>query len=95
MKADLHMHSTDSDGRKTAKELFEIAHSKNIDVVAITDHDLIKGVEEKKSLAKKYDITYIPAIELSTVYKQKPVHLLGYFTDDSYKNYTRCTRKKS
>lgn len=84
MKADLHMHSTYSDGLKTSEELFEMASDNGVKVMSITDHDIVKGVEKNIELGKKYGITYVPGIELSTVMKGKPVHVLGYFTDDSY-----------
>lgn len=86
MKADLHMHSTYSDGLKTPKELFELAKEHKVDIIAITDHDIVKGVEENKKLALEYGVRYIVGIELSTVFKRKPVHILGYFRDQSYQS---------
>lgn len=84
MKADLHMHSTYSDGLKTTEELFEMAKENGVDVIAITDHDIVKGVEDNFKHASNYGIKYIPGIELSTIMDGKPVHVLGYFKDDSY-----------
>lgn len=85
MKADLHMHSTYSDGLFGPEELFKKAKNNNIDVIAITDHDIVGDVEKNYEYSKKYGIKYIPGIEISTVEQGKPVHVLGYFTDDSYK----------
>jgi len=84
MKADLHMHSTDSDGRLSTLELFKYAKARGLDVVAVTDHDVCKNVEEKKKIAEEIGITYLPGIELSTLYKGKSVHILGFFRDDAY-----------
>ena len=84
MKADLHMHTTESDGRLTREELFKHVKARGIDIISITDHDTCKHVEDNRRLAKKYGITYIPGIELSTLYEGKNVHILGYFRDDSY-----------
>lgn len=84
MKADLHMHTTFSDGRKTYKEVMDLAKNNGVDVISITDHDTIRDVEELAAYAKKIGIRYIPGIELSTVYQGKSVHILGYFTDESY-----------
>ncbi len=86
MKADLHMHSTDSDGKKTPEELFQLAQKNNINLISITDHDVVKNVVQNVLLSKKYGVSYIPGIELSTVEQRKPVHILGYFTDDSYQS---------
>lgn len=84
MKADLHMHSTYSDGLFMSEELFIKAKENGVDVISITDHDIIKGVEDNYKYAQEYGVKYIPGIELSTVKMGKPVHLLGYFTDESY-----------
>jgi len=86
MKADLHMHTKASDGRLTNREVFKRAKEKGMDVIAITDHDICKkeAVEENKALAREFDITYIPGIELSTLYKGKSVHVLGYFKGEGY-----------
>lgn len=84
MTADLHMHTTDSDGRKGPEILFEKAREKGLDHIAITDHDVCRSTDEHKRLSKAYGVGYIPGIELSTLYKGKTVHLLGYFTDDAY-----------
>lgn len=86
MKADLHMHTTFSDGRKTYQEVMDLAKKNGVDVIAVTDHDSIRDVEKLQAYAEKIGIRYIPGIELSTLYKGKSVHLLGYFTDDSYLN---------
>ncbi len=84
MTADLHMHTTDSDGREGPRSLFERAHEKGLDYIAITDHDVCKSVDEHRRLADIYGVGYIPGIELSTLYKDKTVHVLGYFTDESH-----------
>ncbi len=88
MNADLHTHTTDSDGKLEAFDLFKLAKEKNLDIVAITDHDICKNFKQKKALAKEVGITYLPGIELSTLYHNKSVHLLGYFKDESYKSKT-------
>ncbi len=84
MRADLHMHSTHSDGLYERDDLFRMAKENNVDIIAITDHDTCKEVEDNIRLSKLYNVQYIPGIELTTVVKEKNVHVLGYFTDDSY-----------
>ncbi len=84
MKADLHTHTIESDGKLTQEALFKKAKAKGVDVLAITDHDVCARVEKNRALAKTHDMTYIPGIELSTLKDGKSVHLLGYFRDDSY-----------
>lgn len=86
MKADLHTHTTVSDGVKTREEVLQKAKDNGIDIIAITDHDICIHVEDNFRIAETLGIHYIPGIELSTLFKNKPVHILGYFTDDSYQS---------
>ena len=46
MKIDLHSHTKYSDGHLTPKELVLRAHTMQVDVLAITDHDTVGGLEE-------------------------------------------------
>ncbi len=84
MKADLHMHTTDSDGRNTNEELFALAKERGVDMIAITDHDVCTNVKQNRALGDQYGVAYIPGIELSTLEDGKSVHLLGYFRDEAY-----------
>lgn len=86
MKADLHMHSTYSDGRYTMRELVDEAAQKQIDVIAITDHDVVGDIDDAIAYGNTKGVRVLPGIELSTLEQQKSVHILGYFTDDSYHN---------
>ncbi len=86
MKADLHMHTNFSDGVYSSLEIIQRAKNNGVDIMSITDHDICLNVEENLKFAKKIGIRYIPGIELSTNYLNKPVHLLGYFRDESYLN---------
>ncbi len=86
MKADLHMHTTLSDGVFDAETIIKRAKRNGVDIISITDHDVCKNVSENYQLAKEVGITYLPGIELSTIYKNRPVHVLGYFRDESYKS---------
>lgn len=81
---DLHMHTTESDGKLSFQELMDLAKKENLTTISITDHDSCKNVQEKKDYAKKIGLNYIPGIELSTYHMGKSVHVLGYFTDESY-----------
>lgn len=84
IKIELHSHSSASDGVLSPSALIDLAHTRAIRVLALTDHDTTQGVLEAKKRAAKYNITLIPGIELSTVYKGETVHILGYFKDNSY-----------
>ncbi|KPK46885.1 MAG: hypothetical protein AMJ77_04875 [Dehalococcoidia bacterium SM23_28_2] len=81
-KADLHTHSSYSDGLLTPTELVERAASKGLEVLALTDHDCTDGIAEALEAAQKYpQLLLIPGVELSTDMPQEEVHVLGYFLD--------------
>lgn len=54
--------------------------------MALSDHDTIKGINEAQKEGKKLDVKVIPAIELSTQYKNESIHILGYFKNDKCEN---------
>lgn len=85
-KGDFHLHTNESDGTLSPKELVALAKKNQIDIMAITDHDSTNGVAEALESAKSVAITIIPAIELSTRHNNESIHILGYFRDDSYAN---------
>ena len=76
---DLHMHSTFSDGTLTPTQLVERAKKNNIEVMAITDHDNIDGLEEGRKEAEKKEIIFVNGIEVSANFLDKDIHILGYF----------------
>lgn len=79
MRIDLHVHTQESDGSLTVEEVVNLAHSKNIKILAITDHESTEGVSRAEELAKYLDIDIIPGVELLTNFQGQEVHLLGYF----------------
>lgn len=82
MLFDLHMHSGySSDGELSPRKLIELAKEKNIQVVALSDHDGVKGVREMMVEGEKEGIRVIPAIECSTLFGEYECHLLGYGID--------------
>ncbi len=88
MVADLHLHTTASDGTWLPGELPKKARDLSIRIIAITDHDTVYGVKE--ALANTPNgITIIPGIELSTNYQGAEVHLLGYWIDTHNRTLTK------
>lgn len=78
--ADLHMHSTASDGRLTPSELMERAAAAGLKAVALTDHDTTAGIDEARETAEKLGMAFLPGIEISTG-KGGDIHVLGYGID--------------
>jgi hypothetical protein len=67
LKADLHIHSEASyDCESSIDEILEAAVEESLDVVAVTDHDEIRGSHEAVESASDYGLTAIPGIEVST-----------------------------
>ena len=81
MKADLHMHSLNSDGIYPVDVVVKRAYDKGIKIIALTDHDTFKGVSGAEAEAKKYGIRLIKGAEISTYYQKEPVHVLVYFNE--------------
>jgi len=80
MFADLHLHSTFSDGTDTPLELCSLAKMSNVKVVSITDHDAVGALKELQHVIPE-DVKVIPGIEISTIYKCRYLHVLGYYID--------------
>ncbi len=81
MKADLHLHTTASDGRLTPAEIVERALSLELSVIAVTDHDCVNGVQDALDAADGSRIMVIPGVEIDTDTSTREVHILGYFVD--------------
>lgn len=80
MYADLHVHSTYSDGTDTPAELLGMASAAGIRVLAISDHDTVEGTKAAQAL-QKTDVRLIPALEISTIANRRYAHILGYYID--------------
>lgn len=83
MKIDLHSHTTASDGRLSPAELIERAVEFNVKVLAITDHDTVAGLAEAHQTVKdkKLPIHLIDGIEISTLWSNKDIHVVGLNVD--------------
>ncbi len=84
-KADLHIHSTYSDGALSPSELIDRAKNVGLSVISLTDHDSVGGVEEAIAIGNKKGVEVIVGIELSACFNGSEIHLLGYFMDHTNK----------
>ena len=82
-KADLHCHSTMSDGTKTPEELLALAKEIGLSGLSITDHDTVEAYTKTLfDQAKEIDLFLGTGIELSCLHnKKESVHILGYAFD--------------
>ena len=78
-RCDLHTHTQASDGMQPPAENVRLAYEKGLAAVAITDHDTVSGVAEALEAGKRYGITVVPGVEISTRAGGKEIHVLGYY----------------
>ena len=86
---DLHVHSNKSDGSFSPEELVSYAIEKGLSAFALSDHDTTEGIEAAVQAAKGTGIEVIPAIEFSTEYEGKDIHILGLYIDYSGKEFKK------
>ena len=80
-KADLHLHTTFSDGALSPNDLIHRVHKAGLTTVAVTDHDNTGAIDESRAAALSLGIEVISGVELSTVVGEQDIHILGYFFD--------------
>jgi predicted metal-dependent phosphoesterase TrpH len=78
MFADMHIHSTYSDGWYTPDELCARAVKNGVGLISVTDHDTLGGDSEKRKAAEKYGLLYVTGWEISAYENGEKVHVLGY-----------------
>lgn len=93
-KADLHIHTTASDGLLSPNSIVDLAYRKNVNIIAITDHDTVTGISKAISRARLYsDLEVIPGIEISSNFNNFEIHILGYFIDYNFPPLIEITAK--
>ena len=83
LRADLHSHSTASDGTCPPAEVMRRARAAGLDVIALTDHDTVAGHEEARRALPR-GLTLLPGMELSCRLEGHSVHLLAYLFDPEH-----------
>ena len=80
-EADLHTHSTVSDGTESPTRVLEQAASAGLWAIALTDHDSTSGWREAAAAVPATGVMLIPGMELSTREGYMSVHMLAYLID--------------
>ncbi|HKP99326.1 MAG TPA: PHP domain-containing protein [Actinomycetes bacterium] len=78
---DLHTHSTFSDGTLDPEQVVELAVTRDLTGIALTDHDNTGGVERARAAASGTGLTVLLGCELSAEHQDNPVHVLAYGFD--------------
>lgn len=81
LEADLHVHSTVSDGTGAPAQLLFEAAEAGLQAIALTDHDSTAGWAEASAAVPASGVALIPGMELSTREGYHSVHMLGYLLD--------------
>lgn len=74
---DLHLHTIYSDGADTPTKLVETCALNGLEVISVTDHDIISGFNEVKAESERWGLKVLPGVEIST----DSCHILGYCFD--------------
>ncbi|RUL86936.1 PHP domain-containing protein [Tautonia sociabilis] len=82
--ADLHVHTSHSDGTLSPGEVVRSAAAVGLSAVAITDHDTLSALALALPEADRLGIELVPGIELSARDEGREVHLLGHFVDPDH-----------
>jgi predicted metal-dependent phosphoesterase TrpH len=81
LNIDLHTHSNCSDGVLSPAALVERAAAAGVEVLALTDHDSIAGLDEAQSAARERRLQLVPGVEISASWRSQAIHVLGLWID--------------
>jgi predicted metal-dependent phosphoesterase TrpH len=81
MRADLHIHTTASDGRWAPERLIVELQARAIGLFAIADHDSVASLPQAESLAREAGLAFLRGVELSTLLDGHLFHVLAYGFD--------------
>lgn len=83
-RPDLHCHSNISDGTHAPAWLAQRAHSRGVDLWALTDHDEVGGVAEAAATARTLGLPFLPGVEISVTWEEKTIHIVGLGIDENH-----------
>jgi predicted metal-dependent phosphoesterase TrpH len=81
MNADLHCHSTVSDGLLSPADVARRAHANGVDLLALTDHDEVGGIDEAQAVADELGLGFVPGVEISVSFAGETIHIVGLGID--------------
>ncbi len=79
--ADLHIHSTASDGTLTPEKIVRLCRKNGVGALSVTDHDAVEGTLAAAPLARKAGLLYVPGVEIDSLWEGRDVHVLCYGAD--------------
>lgn len=81
LNADLHCHSTVSDGTLSPRAVAELAHAGGVRLWSLTDHDELGGQIEARAAAEALGMEYVSGVEISVTWASQTVHIVGLRVD--------------
>jgi predicted metal-dependent phosphoesterase TrpH len=82
LNADLHCHSTVSDGLLSPAEVVRRAQENGVELLALTDHDELGGLAEARAMADEIGLPFVDGVEISISWgDDQTVHILGLAVD--------------
>ena len=94
---DLHAHSDRSDGQLSPEELVDLALRRGLGALAITDHDSVEGYDAAAPHALRLGLDLICGVELSSKFRGRSIHVLGYFLErppgEQFRAHLSCLQK--
>lgn len=79
---DLHVHTSASeDGELSPREIMDIARAKRLAAIAFSDHDSTAAIDAGLVAAREAHIDFVPGVEMTTLFGDIDVHVLGYLLD--------------
>jgi 3',5'-nucleoside bisphosphate phosphatase len=83
LNADLHSHSTASDGTLAPAQVAERAHANGVELWALTDHDELAGLAHARDAAAALGLRFVAGVEISVSFAHETVHIVGLGIDPS------------
>jgi|SRR5882672_996799 len=84
LNVDLHSHSTVSDGTMAPADLVSRAHERGVQLLALTDHDEVRGLADARARAEELGLRFVPGVEISVTFAGRTVHIVGLNIDSDH-----------
>jgi len=81
LNADLHCHSTVSDGWLDPEDVVRRAKANGVELLALTDHDELGGLAAAAATAAKLDLRFVSGVEISVSFFRETIHIVGLGID--------------
>jgi len=83
-RIDLHTHSHCSDGVLAPAALVALAAQRQVELLALTDHDTTLGCDQARAACQAHGMRFVPGAELSSVWREREIHLVGLNIDPAH-----------